>query len=472
MVTNPKTPHGETPDPSDSNVHAEAIATTTAVPHPGTVGALHSQGFASLTTLGLPPFIGSVNPESGPVVIGEHDGGPVEIDLEVLQATRLLIHAASGGGKSHALRRLLEQTHPHIQQIVIDPENELVTLREQFEYLVIAPDGGDVELKPGSAAAVVTQVFNSGASAIFAINDLGLDDARDVVEQIIRALLAVPREKWHPCMLVIDEAQVFAPQGERASSKRAMSDLAMRARKRGLVPVCATPRLAALHKDVVATMVNKMIGLTTLPLDISRAADELGIREKDAQALAGLQAGEFMAFGPAISRQPILVRVGPVVSSHGIDLSLNKRVRPTMSRAELVQHLASVAEESVQGTSPENRAAGKSGPSDPELIFAAIEPIVKVSEEIKRRKSAGGDDGEGDATDRTLTVKDAVAAQSKVIGVGHSTLFRWMSMYDPEQGVRSLRIGRSLNASMRRSMLSYYQARQSEDCEDGAAGND
>ena len=34
----------------------------------------------------------------------------LQIDLPELLATRMLIQAASGGGKSYALRRLLEQT--------------------------------------------------------------------------------------------------------------------------------------------------------------------------------------------------------------------------------------------------------------------------------------------------------------------------------------------------------------------------
>lgn len=469
MVTNPPSSSGKSTDSAKQAVQADAVTAKqeahTQVPSAGE--AILASDLTALSGFGIPPLIHQIGVEAAPVIIGEHNGNPVEIDLEVLQGTRLLIHAASGGGKSHALRRLLEQTHPHIQQIIIDPENELVTLREQYEYLIIAPDGGDVELRHGSAGAVATQVFNSGASAIFAINDLGIDDARDAVEQIIRALLEVPREKWHPCMLVIDEAQVFAPQGEKASSKRAMSDLAMRARKRGLVPVCATPRLAALNKDVVASMVNKMIGLTTLPLDISRAADELGIREKDAQALAGLKPGEFMAFGPAISRQPILVRVGPVVTSHGMDLSLNKRVQTTMSRHELVQHLTSVAAESssVESDFPSPaRRSGDAGPSDAELIFAAIEPIVQASDAPKRKKSAEGE-GADDAELANLntSLKDVLAEQARLIGVGQSTLWRWKGLYDPDKGLSSLRMGRSLNAGLRKALIRYVKERKASD---------
>jgi putative ribosome biogenesis GTPase RsgA len=39
------------------------------------------------------------------------------LDLEELLATRLLVQGNSGSGKSHLLRRLLEQSAPWVQQV-------------------------------------------------------------------------------------------------------------------------------------------------------------------------------------------------------------------------------------------------------------------------------------------------------------------------------------------------------------------
>ncbi|OYY88776.1 MAG: hypothetical protein B7Y61_00940, partial [Rhizobiales bacterium 35-66-30] len=47
-------------------------------------------------------------------------GGTAVLDLEELLATRLLVQGNSGSGKSHLLRRLLEQSAPWVQQAVID----------------------------------------------------------------------------------------------------------------------------------------------------------------------------------------------------------------------------------------------------------------------------------------------------------------------------------------------------------------
>ncbi|MDF2689191.1 MAG: ATP-binding protein, partial [Microvirga sp.] len=48
------------------------------------------------------------------------------LDLEELLATRLLVQGNSGSGKSHLLRRLLEQSANLVQQAIIDPEGDFV----------------------------------------------------------------------------------------------------------------------------------------------------------------------------------------------------------------------------------------------------------------------------------------------------------------------------------------------------------
>lgn len=65
------------------------------------------------------------------------NGAPVEVDLEELLATRLLVQGNSGSGKSHLLRRLLEGSASQVQQIVIDPEGDFVSLGDVFGHVAI-----------------------------------------------------------------------------------------------------------------------------------------------------------------------------------------------------------------------------------------------------------------------------------------------------------------------------------------------
>src|SRR5580698_11379148 len=64
-------------------------------------------------------------------------GAPAMLDIEELLATRLLIQGNSGSGKTHLLRRLLEQSAPSVQQVIIDPEGDFVTLSDHYGHLVI-----------------------------------------------------------------------------------------------------------------------------------------------------------------------------------------------------------------------------------------------------------------------------------------------------------------------------------------------
>lgn len=239
------------------------------------------------------------------------------INLPVLLETRLLVQAGSGGGKSWALRRILEQTAPHVQQLVIDPEGEFATLREKFDYVIAAAHDADAVASPQTAPLLARRLMESGVSAVLDIYDLKHHERVLFVRRFLDALVNLPRKLWHPVLVVLDEAHVFCPQVGSAESASAVIDIATRGRKRGLCAVLATQRLSKLHKDAAAEMQNKLIGLTGLDVDVKRAADELGMSARDAlQSLRALEPGQFYAFGPALTRAPELVKIGQVATTH------------------------------------------------------------------------------------------------------------------------------------------------------------
>jgi hypothetical protein len=243
------------------------------------------------------------------------DGMPV--DLPVLLETRLLVQANSGGGKSWVLRRLLEQTAPHVQQLIIDPEGEFATLRERFDYVIAAAHDGDALASPQTAAMLARRLLESGVSAVLDIYDLKAHERQQFVRRFLDALVNAPRKLWHPVLVVLDEAHVFCPQAGSAEAAPAVIDLATRGRKRGLCLVAATQRLSKLHKDVAAELLNQLIGRTGLDVDVKRAGDELGLVARDALlALRTLAPGEFFAFGPALRAIPERLSVGPVATTH------------------------------------------------------------------------------------------------------------------------------------------------------------
>lgn len=253
-------------------------------------------------------------------------GPGLSCDLDLLIASRLLVQASSGQGKTRTIRRLLEQTHGQVQQLVIDPEGEYHTLREHFDYVLAAPKGGDVVAHPKHAGLLAQKLLELGVSAICDIYELNPKDRIAFVRRFFEALVNAPRALWHPVLVVLDEAHVYAPEKGEAESADAVIALASRGRKRAYCLVAATQRLAKLKKDAAAELGNKLIGGTNLDIDVKRAAEELGFTEKTQQvSLRALRPGEFYAIGRAFVygdglRARVggtgLVMVGGIISKH------------------------------------------------------------------------------------------------------------------------------------------------------------
>ncbi|MCA3576699.1 MAG: ATP-binding protein, partial [Bradyrhizobium sp.] len=225
-----------------------------------------------------------------------------------------LVQGNSGSGKSHLLRRLLEQSAPWVQQTIIDPEGDFVTLAERFGHLVIdAEDHTERSLQVAGERVRIHRV-----STVLNLEGLDAENQMRRAAAFLGGLFDVARDHWYPMLVVVDEAQLFAPAiaGEVSDEARklslgAMTNLMCRGRKRGLAGIIATQRLAKLAKNVAAEASNFLMGRTFLDIDMARAADLLGMERRQAEAFRDLERGQFMALGPALSRRPLGLRIGP-----------------------------------------------------------------------------------------------------------------------------------------------------------------
>jgi hypothetical protein len=256
---------------------------------------------------------------TAPIQIGvDQSGSPVTIDIEELLATRLLVQGNSGSGKSHLLRRILEESASIVQQVVIDPEGDFVTLAEEFGHIVV--DGAAYSAT--ELTRLAARIREHRASVVLALDGLEIEGQMRCAALFLAAFFDAPREHWFPVLVVVDEAQLFAPAaaGEvsdevRRLSLAAMTNLMCRGRKRGLAGIVATQRLAKLAKNVAAEASNFLMGRTFLDIDMARAADLLGMERRQAEQIRDLARGQFLGLGPAISRRPIAVRIGSARSS-------------------------------------------------------------------------------------------------------------------------------------------------------------
>jgi energy-coupling factor transporter ATP-binding protein EcfA2 len=244
-------------------------------------------------------------------------GQSAKLDIEELLATRLLVQGNSGSGKSHLLRRLLEQSAPWVQQVIIDPEGDFVTLSDRFGHVVVDGERTEAEL-----TGIATRIRQHRVSCVLTLEGLDVDQQMRAAAAFLNGLFDADREFWYPVLVVVDEAQMFAPavagevtEDARKASLSAMTNLMCRGRKRGLAGVIATQRLAKLAKNVAAEASNFLMGRTFLDIDMARAADLLGMDRRQAEMFRDLQRGNFVALGPALSRRPMPIVIGEVETS-------------------------------------------------------------------------------------------------------------------------------------------------------------
>ena len=241
-------------------------------------------------------------------------GESVYIDIPTLVATRLLVTASSGGGKSETLRRILEEAVGHIQCIVIDPEGEFSTLRERKPFVLVG-EGGETPADIRTAALVATRLLELNASAVCDIYEMRVHERHEWVKRFLDSLVHAPKSLWHPVLVVLDEAHTYCPEhgyGESVASQSVI-DLANLGRKRGFCAILATQRLSKLSKNAAEPLQNYLVGRTTFD-DQKRAAQTFKVdpgaatREFSLE-LERLKDGQFIARGRAITGDMLKIQV-------------------------------------------------------------------------------------------------------------------------------------------------------------------
>lgn len=308
------------------------------------------------------------------------------VDLDRLLKSRMLVQAASGGGKSYLARGVLEGTAGRVQQIVLDPEGEFATLREKFPFVLASAGAeGDVPASPENAAALCRGLMQLSASAVVDLSELKLADRRRFVRLFVEELMDLQRELWRPLLVVLDEAHRYAPEkgaGE-AESTDAVIALASQGRKRGFALAALTQRLSKLHKDVAAELLNVFVGFTQLDVDVGRAADALGFEKRRRQELRDLD-HEFFAYGPALAaREPVRVRAAEILTTHPEPGGLTGGVGPVPPAPEEVR---SVLDELAQSMSPSEEPPEDSSTGGSETAAQEHRADTAAMErELKRR---------------------------------------------------------------------------------------
>jgi len=266
--------------------------------------------------------------------------------------------------------------------------------------------------------------------------------------------------------VVVDEAHVYCPEKDEAESAGAVKDLATRGRKRGFCAVLATQRLAKLHKDAAAECNNKLIGRTTLDVDLKRASDDLGFRGRDRwPELRALEDGEFFAFGPALTSEVRKVKIGAVLTTHpkaGARLAFAPAPPPTDKIKAMLPKLSDLPAESERKLKTEADLRGEirslkaqlaarpsAAPAFPakaktkEIHVLKDAQVQRLERQVERLKGKAEDlKGQGDELRRTAS--EIIATLRATIHVIGAAAARPVPSPRPAPAVRPVSIPRHL----------------------------
>jgi hypothetical protein len=199
---------------------------------------------------------------------------------------RLGVVGTSGAGKTYAVLGAIERLLARKARVVaIDPLGVMWGLRlmadgrtaSPFAVVIFGGEHGDLPLTEGSGALLGETVAKMRESCILDLSDLPTKEAeRRFMQAFLDAIYHhTVRGKTDPYHLIVDEADLFAPQkppkGWETLLNR-MEQVVRRGRVKGFIPWLVTQRSAVINKDVLS----QVDGLVAMKLTSSQDRDQLG----------------------------------------------------------------------------------------------------------------------------------------------------------------------------------------------------
>lgn len=171
---------------------------------------------------------------------------------------------SSGAGKSYAIRVLVEQfLSMGLPSIIFDPEGEYYSLAEKYPSIIVGGERQQIPLDddPFYIMRLVELALSSPYATIFDLSEKDMEAQQDLFTQISGEIFKQKKALSGINLVVIEEAELFAPQHEKAGEALKMaSTLARRGRKRGLWTLWAPHRSADFNKKVLSQCNWSLIG--------------------------------------------------------------------------------------------------------------------------------------------------------------------------------------------------------------------
>lgn len=241
----------------------------------------------------------------------------------------IAILARRGAGKTYTASVLVEEVvGAHQPVVVLDPTGAWWGLRSSADgqhpglpVIILGGEHGDVPLESTAGALIADLVVDHPGAYVVDLSGFGTKaEEQRFAAAFLERLYRAKGAHREPLLLVVDEADTFAPQRpgpEQTRTLGALESIVRRGRIRGLGAVLITQRAAVLNKNVL-TQTEVLVAMqTTGPQDIAAVKEwvmgHATVKEAEefAKSLPPMERGEAWVWSPSWLRKLVRVHIRP-----------------------------------------------------------------------------------------------------------------------------------------------------------------
>ncbi len=265
-------------------------------------------------------------------------GTPIPIGLF---NKRLAVLAMQGAGKTYLagvieeemLDYLLAQKETNAKLIIIDPVGAHWGIREKYPIHIIGGDHGDIEVDMDSGRLFARMVNETNISVLFDLSQMEMEDMIEFVSKFLKETFQITKTPTH---IILEEADMFAPQRSVTSNQKyssaAVDSIVRRGRGRGLGMTMITQRPAVLSKNVLTQVDASIILNVTGQRDLETIKEHLdssGLGKTEIndhiEKIMKFQKGQALLFSPSWLKRTEVIKIRERISFHaGAEPELGK----------------------------------------------------------------------------------------------------------------------------------------------------
>lgn len=229
----------------------------------------------------------------------------LQIEAHDVAGKRIGVVGKSGSGKTNSLQHIAELWMDNgWPLIIVDPMgDQLRPLKTAYPVLLAgAQEDDDLLIDPDNAAQIAEFCFRQRLSIVLDMSmhpkKVDMDTLVAFLERFWELTLAQKKADAQPWALMVDEAQMYAPQRGETLVSPILIDMGKRGRHKNLTMVVATQRPASIQKDFL-TQTNMVIWhQIMLGTDTALLQESLPLKTRELNAMMrSFHPGEALVIG-------------------------------------------------------------------------------------------------------------------------------------------------------------------------------